>query len=221
VEQEFSSSEEKGEAYISLFMRLRAKGVSDSRLFAALEQTPRAAFIDAKYKNIALDNCALPLACGEYIERLDEQAKIIAALNVEPKHRVLEVGSGSGFTAALLGRMSLRVTGLERYKTLADQARLQCHKQGLDNVTIRHADALAEPKSSGPYDRIIVWPACAAKPAQLISLMAGNGTLIAPIGPAEDAQMMTAYIKTGSRFEMRELFKVRYEPIAQGLAAFL
>jgi len=221
VAQDFDKQREKGEAYISLFMRLRAKGVEDMRLFAALEQTPRAAFIDPKYRRQALDNGAFPLECGEYIERLDEQAQLIAALNLEPKHRVLEVGSGSGFTAALLGRLALRVTGLERYKMLADGARLQCRRLGLSNVVIRHADALAEPRGSGPYDRIIVWPAVAAEPAQLIDLLAGNGVLLAPIGPAEEQQTIIRYAKTGSRFETRELFKVRYGPICEGLAAFL
>lgn len=212
---------EQGEAFISLFMRLRAKGIEDTRLFAALEKTPRALFVEAKYHSVALDNCLLPLACGEYIERLDEQMRIIEALKPEPKSRVLEIGAGSGFTAAILARLSQKVNSLERYKTLADEARQNCSRLGLKNVSIRHADACREPRDSGPFDRIILWPAVTAEPQQFINLLAGNGILIAPVGPADGEQTIMFYSKTGSRFEVRELFKVRYAPLTEGLAAIL
>ncbi|KAA6205840.1 MAG: protein-L-isoaspartate(D-aspartate) O-methyltransferase [Candidatus Tokpelaia sp.] len=211
----------KGEAFISLFMRLRAKGVEDSRLFSALEKTPRYYFVEAKYKNLTLANCVLPIECGEYIERLDEQLRIIQALRLEPKHRVLEVGTGSGFSAALMALLALRVTSLERYKTLCERARQNFLALGRGNIILRHADALQERQDSGPFDRIILWPAIEQKPRRFIDLLAGNGLLIAPIGAAEGEQMLICYHKTGSRFETSELFPVRYLPIVPGIAAML
>lgn len=218
---EQGQTQAQGEAFISLFMRLRAKGIEDSRLFAALEKTPRHCFVGGQYKALALDNCVLPIECGEYIERLDEQLYMIQALKLEAKHRVLEIGAGSGFSAAIMAQLALRVTSLERYKTLCARARQNFRLLGQENIILRHADALQEPRDSGPYDRILIWPAMAEEPQQFIDLLAGNGILIAPIGAAETAQTVMRYAKTGSRFEVTPLFSVRYLPIMQGMAAFL
>jgi len=221
AEKDPADKQTRGEAFISLFMRLRAKGVEDARLFAALEKTPRQYFVEAQYKNLALANCLLPIECGEYIERLDEQLRIIQALRLEPKHRVLEVGTGSGFSAALMALLAARVTSLERYKTLCERARQNFLALGRDNIALRHADALQERQDSGPFDRIIIWPAMEQEPQHFISLLAGNGLLIAPVGAAEAEQKLFCYNKTGSRFETSELFSVRYSPIVPGLAAVL
>jgi len=216
-----AEEQQKGEAFISLFMRLRAKGIEEPYLFSALEKTPRSYFIDAKYKNLALENCIIPLPCGEYIERLDEQVSIIEALKLDSKNRVLEIGAGSGFTAALMARIALRVTSLERYKTLSEQARQNCAKLKLNNIFIRHADALQETRTDGPFDRIILWPAIAEQPQKFIDLLAGSGILIAPIGAGDGEQTITRYTKTGSRFGVEQLFKVRYSPLIEGKAVIL
>lgn len=211
----------KGEAFINLFMRLRAKGIEDAGLFSALEKTPRYYFVDSQYQSLALNNCVLPIECGEYIERPDEQLRIIQALQLHPKHRVLEIGTGSGFTAALMAQLALRVTTLERYKTLCERARHNFLLLERHNILLRHADALEEPQTSGPFDRIIIWPAVAEKPEKFIDLLAGSGILIAAIGEAEGEQILIRYTKTGTRFEEEELFPVRYLPIIGGLAAAL
>jgi len=210
-----------GEAFVSLFLRLRAKAIDDSRIFAALEQTPRHSFFDLDYAAIALRNCVIPIACGEYAERLDEQIILIASLQLEKKHRVLEVGTGSGFTAALMARLAGRVTTVERYRTLCDQARQRFQILDIDNVILRQVDAVYDLAGSGPFDRIIIWPSLEDEPQAFMELLAGNGVLVAPIGPGDGIQTVVRYAKIGSRFERADLFRVRYQPFMEGVAAAL
>jgi len=210
-----------GEAFVSLFLRLRAKAIDDPRIFAALEQTPRYNFVDPSYIPLALNNCVIPITCGEYIERLDEQIILISSLQLEKKHRVLEVGTGSGFTAALMARLAGRVTTVERYKTLCDQARQHFQALGIDNIILRQTDAVRSLAGSGPFDRIIVWPSLEDEPQSFMELLAGNGVLVAPVGPGDGVQTIVRYAKIGSRFERTDMFRVRYQPFINGVAAIL
>lgn len=210
-----------GEAFVSLFLRLRAKGIDNPRIFAALEQAPRQNFVDPVYAARALDNCVIPIACGEYIERLDEQIILIASLQLEKKHRVLEIGTGSGFTAALMARLAGRVTSVERYKTLCEQARQRFQMLDIDNIVLRQADARHGFLGSGPFDRIVIWPSQEDEPQSFLELLASNGVLVAPVGPAHGIQTIVRYAKIGSRFERADMFRVRYQPFIEGIAAAL
>lgn len=210
-----------GEAFVSLFLRLRAKAIDDSRIFTALEQTPKYNFIEPEYAAIALHNCVIPIPCGEYIERLDEQIALIASLQLEKKHRVLEVGTGSGFTAGVMARLAGRVTTVERYRTLCELARQRFQALRIDDIVLRQTDALKGLPGSGPFDRIIIWPAMENEPQHFMELLAGNGVLVAPVGPRGDVQTMVRYARIGSRFERTDMFRVRYQPFIEGVAAAL
>ncbi|RCL02618.1 MAG: protein-L-isoaspartate(D-aspartate) O-methyltransferase [Candidatus Tokpelaia sp. JSC188] len=210
-----------GEAFISLFLRLRAKGIDNSRIFSALEQTPRQHFLDPVYAAFALDNCIIPISCGEYIERLDEQIILISSLQLEKKHRVLEIGTGSGFTAALMARLAGRITSIERYKTLCEHARRCFQILNVDNVILRQADAYCSIVESGPFDRIVIWPSQPNEPQPFIELLASNGILVAPIGPTNSIQTIVRYSRVGGCFERTDMFRVRYQPFIKGIAAAL
>jgi len=210
-----------GEAFVSLFLRLRAKAIDDPRIFSALEQTPKQNFVDPAYAGIALDNCVIPIACGEYTERLDEQILVISSLQLEKKHRVLEIGTGSGFTAAVMARLAGRVTTVDRYKTLCDQARKQFQALAIDNIVLRQVDAFQGLSGSGPFDRIVIWPSLQEEPHFFMELLAGNGILIAPFGPGDNIQTVVRYTKTGSRYERTDMLRVRYQPFIEGVAAAL
>lgn len=209
------------EELASLVLKMRGRGLNDLVVFSALERTPRRSFISAQFSDSAYDNKVVPIECGEYIERLEEQLYILSALALEKKHRVLEIGTGSGFTAALIARLAGKVTTIERYKTLCDNARQRFHSLGIDNIVLRQMDGSRVLSGSGPYDRILVWPSRADEPQAFLDLLAANGILIQAIGPDEGEQMVVRYRKTGSRFERTDMFRVRYQPFIEGVAAIL
>ncbi|WP_035000229.1 protein-L-isoaspartate(D-aspartate) O-methyltransferase [Bartonella tamiae] len=209
------------EALASLVLKMRAKGIDDIALFSALEKTSRRLFVSANFGDDAYDNKIIPIECGEYIERLEEQLTLIAALQLEKKHRVLEVGTGSGFTAALLSRLSGRVTTIERYKTLCDLARQRFQALGLENIILRQMDGRQVLSGAGPFDRILIWPSRQDEPQDFLEILAASGLLIQPIGSFDSVQTIVKYKKTGSRFERTDMFKVRYQPFIEGVAAAL
>lgn len=209
------------EALANLALRLRAKGIDVSELLSALEQTPRRNFMDSAFSNIAYSNSVIPIECGEYIERLDEQLILINALQLEKKHRVLEIGTGSGFTAALMARFSGLVTTIERYKTLCDEARIRFQNLMLDNIIIRQTDAVRGIPGNGPFDRIIIWPSMVKEPQPYMEMLAGNGILLVPLGLDDGVQTIVRYSKTGTRFERSDMFRVRYQPFIEGVAEIL
>lgn len=208
------------EEFASFVLRMRARGIDDPRLFSAIEATPRHSFIGASWANLAYSSRTIPLECGEYIEGLDEQARIIAALNVEPGHRVLEIGTGSGYTAAVLSLLAGRVTTVERYRKLCDHALQQFVSLKRENIMVKHADG-RHGMPGGPFDRIVIWLACEDIPRHFIELLATHGVLIAPIGPGDGQQVMTRIAKVGSRFEQEPIMTVRYQPFIEGLSSVL
>lgn len=209
------------EEIAGLVLKMRGKGLQDIQLFSALERTSRRKFVGASWVDTAYENKVIPIECGEYIERLEEQLWILSALQLEKKHRVLEIGTGSGFTAAIMARLAGRLTSVERYKKLCDLARQRFHDLNIDNVVLRQMDGSRVVPGSGPYDRIVIWASQQDEPQDFLNLLASNGILIQAIGPADDVQTIVRYSKTGSRFERTDMFKVRYQPFIEGIAAAL
>lgn len=208
------------EGFAAFVMRMRARGVNDQRLFAAIEAAQRPAFLNPIWRHLAYSSRTMPLECGEYIEGLDDQARVIAALNLEDGHRVLEIGTGSGFTAAVMARLAGRVTTIERYRGLCEQARQRFQAQKLENITVKQLDG-RHGVTGGPFDRIVCWLAVDDVPRQFIELLATSGVLVAPIGPGDDEQIMARLAKTGSRFERDDLMIVRFQPFIEGVASVL
>ncbi|MGH7004047.1 MAG: rRNA adenine N-6-methyltransferase family protein, partial [Alphaproteobacteria bacterium] len=128
------------EGFAAFVLRLRGHGLTDQRLIGAFEATPRMAFVSGNLGSVAYSRGALPIECGEFIEGLDLQAQLIKALDLEPTHRVLEIGTGSGFTAAVMARLAGRVLSLERYRTLAELARQRLQALKIENCIVKHAD---------------------------------------------------------------------------------
>ncbi|WP_412058506.1 protein-L-isoaspartate(D-aspartate) O-methyltransferase [Bartonella sp. DGB2] len=204
-----------------LMLRLRAKGLDDMRIFAALEHIPRQNFVPRHLAESAYENKIIPISCGEYIERLEEQLMILAALKLEKKHRVLEVGTGSGFCTALIAYLAGRVLSVERYKTLADKARERFRVLKLDNIVLRQTDGSHIVAGAGPFDRIIIWPSRRDDPHEFLEILSGNGLLIQAIGAENGPQIVVCYSKMGSQVERADILKVRYQPFIEGVAAAL
>lgn len=209
------------EAFAAVLLRLRAAGINDAALFSAIESTPRRGFVPAQWQDAVWLNRMLPIPCGEAIEGIDLQAQVIAALAPQPGHRVLEIGTGTGFTGALLARLAGRVLSLERYRTLCTEAEQRLSGLGISNVIIRQADGSAGAGADGPFDRIVAWAAFESLPRGFVDQLASGGVMIAPIGPAEDVQTLACLTKIGSRFEREDIGSVRLQPMAKGVAAAL
>ncbi|MBX4336199.1 protein-L-isoaspartate(D-aspartate) O-methyltransferase [Bartonella raoultii] len=209
------------EELASLVLKMRSKGIDDVRFFSAFEKIPRQQFVSAPWFNSAYDNKVIPIECGEYIERLEEQLLILSALSLKKKHRILEIGTGSGFCTALMACLSDRVITIDRYKTLIDLAQQKFQNLGLENIIVRQIDGSRTVTGFGSFDRILIWPSRTDEPKEFLELLAENGILIQAIGPDEGVQTVTRYTKIGNRFEYLEMFQVRYQPFIEGIAEVL
>ena len=203
------------EGFAAFLLRLRGKGIVGKELIAAFEATPRGDFVPERWQEAAWAEGI------EAIEGADLQAQVVHALAIEPGHRVLEIGAGSGYTAAVMARLAARVVTVERFKTLTEQARRRFEALGLTNVFVRQADGSAGLAAEGPFDRIIVWAAFESLPRSFVDQLSSGGIMIAPIGPAEGEQVLTKLTKVGSRFEREEIGIVRLQPMASGVAAVI
>lgn len=209
------------ESFAAFLLRLRGQGIVAKNLIAAFEATPRKSFLDPQYHSLAWSERMLPIECGEAIEGADLQARTIAGLEIEPGHKVLEVGTGSGYTAGVMARLAGKVVTVERYKRLAEQARARFEALGITNVQVKHADGFTGLMAEGPFDRIVVWAAFDSHPRVFVDQLSSGGMMIAPIGPAEDEQALAKLTKVGSRFERIDIGQVRLQPLVKGIAAVL
>ena len=209
------------EGFAAFLLRLRAKGVVTKNLISAFEATPRRGFLPGQWHYVAWSEGMIPIECGEAIEGVDLQAQVIAALGIEPGHRVLEIGTGSGYSAAVMSRLAARVVTVDRFKTLTEQARQRFEALGITNVFVRQVDGSNGLASEGPFDRIVVWAAFDSLPRSFVDQLSSGGVMIAPIGPEEGEQVVARLTKIGSRFEREDLGVVRLQPIANGVAAVI
>jgi protein-L-isoaspartate(D-aspartate) O-methyltransferase len=209
------------EGFASFLLRMRSLGINDRPLFAAVEATPRRNFIPAQWQGAAWSEGMIPIECGETLEGIDMQARVIAALDLAEGQRVLEIGTGSGYTAALLARLAGRVLSIERFRTLAQLATQRLESLSISNVLVRHGDGSKGMPADGPFDRIIVWAAFDSHPRPFVEMLSSGGVMVAPIGPAEGIQAMTRLSKVGSRFEREDIAGIRLQPLAAGMAEAL
>jgi protein-L-isoaspartate(D-aspartate) O-methyltransferase len=156
------------EGFAAFLLRLRSRGIGSRELAAALEATPRSLFLPARWRSVSWSDRMVPIECGEAIEGADLQALVINALELANGHRVLEIGTGSGFTAAVLARLAARVITIDRYRTLVEQARERFEKLELANVVARQADGSNGLPNEGPFDRIVAWVAFESPPRAFV-----------------------------------------------------
>lgn len=209
------------ERFAAFLLRMRGAGLDRRELVTAVEATPRSGFVPAQWSAAAWGERSIPIECGEAIEGLDLQMRVLAALDLQPDSRVLEIGTGSGFTAAVMARLSARVLTLERFRTLAQQATQRFETLGLGNALARQADGGQGLPAEGPFDRIVAWAAYETLPRGFVDQLSSGGIMVAAIGPAEGVQTMERLTKVGSRFEREPVAEVRLQPMASGLAQTL
>ena len=210
------------EARMEFLLGLRKRGIRDVRVLRALEQVPRERFVGPAQQALAFADQALPIDCGQTISQPYVVAAMTEALDVKPGHKVLEVGTGSGYQAAILAHLAKSVVSIERYRTLADEARARLSALGLANVTVLVGDGSEGARDYGPFERIIVTAAAPEIPAALVEQLTPDGILLAPIGPGDGVQALTRFEKgADGKLTERELMAVRFVPLVAGKAASL
>jgi protein-L-isoaspartate(D-aspartate) O-methyltransferase len=210
-----------------LLKELRRQGISDERVLRAIAQTPRELFVDEPFSDSAYHNSALPIACGQTISQPFVVAYMTQHLDLGENMRVLEIGTGSGYQAAILSPLCRRVYTIERHRPLLDQANARFKALKLENVVARHGDGFAGWPEQAPFDRIILSCAVQQVPPQLVEQLKPGGVLIAPVGnvPKSDefeglerfSQQLTKIIRTDGGMREEVLIPVVFVPMLPGL----
>jgi protein-L-isoaspartate(D-aspartate) O-methyltransferase len=209
------------EGFAALCLRLRGKGITATDLLNAIEQTPRHLFTPAEHAASAWSTRTIPIECGAFMEGVDLAAELIDTLKLKPSHRVLEIGTGSGFTAAVIARLAERVLTVDRYKTLVTLAQERMDRLSLRNVVVRQADGSSGLQGEGTFDRIVVTAAFSKLPQIYAEQLVSGGMMIAPVLQESGTARMVKLVKTGSRFERTELFDTPYQPVVHHVARYL
>jgi protein-L-isoaspartate(D-aspartate) O-methyltransferase len=199
-------------------LTLRRRGISDQAVLRAMEEVPREVFVAAGDRSHAYRDSALGIACGQTISQPFVVAYMTEQLQLRKDHKVLEIGTGSGYQAAVLSRLCAHVLTIERYRTLADTARDRLEALGYFNIEVMYGDGFDIPTGAGDFDRIIVTAAMEQIPDTLQQRLEPGGILIAPVGPHHGTQTLVRLTRKVSGFERKELVDVRFVPALPGIA---
>jgi protein-L-isoaspartate(D-aspartate) O-methyltransferase len=199
-------------------LALRRRGISDQAVLRAMDEVPREYFVAAELTDSAYADQALPIACGQTISQPYVVGYMTEQLEVEPQHRVLEVGTGSGYQAAILSRLAREVVSIERYRTLADTARERLRTLGYANVIVLAGDGFAGAPEQAPFDRIIVTAAAEEVPEALVEQLAEGGKMVLPLGPRHGTQHIVKLTKAAGGLTRQNLIAVRFVPLLPGQA---
>lgn len=213
-----SPRDEQDIGHMEFLLTLRRRGIGDQAVLRAMDEVPRERFVEAEFADSAYADQALPISCGQTISQPYVVAYMTEQLTVRPHHRVLEVGTGSGYQAAVLSRLAREVVSIERYRTLADQARERLRSLGYDNVDVVVGDGFAGVPGRAPYDRIIVTAAAETMPQTLLDQLTDDGVMLLPLGPPGGAQHVVKFTKSQTGVSRDNLIPVRFVPLLAGQA---
>lgn len=214
-------SEQRRVEIADLLLRLRRIGITDQRILRAIESVPRDIFVPAASKAGAYSERALPIECGQTISAPSIVGIMTAALEVTDRDRVLEIGTGSGYQAAILARLARRVYTIDRFRTLVAAAEQRFQTLGISNVTTRFRDGMTGWSEQAPFDKIIVTAASDSVPEVLLAQVRKGGIVVAPVGPAAGVQRLLKMTRTEDGFDETALADVRFVPLIPGKAAHL
>jgi protein-L-isoaspartate(D-aspartate) O-methyltransferase len=206
------------ERRMQFVLSLRAAGVTDPTVLRAMEATPRDAFVAGVFRERAWDDTALPIDCGQTISQPAVVGLMSQALKPDRRLKVLEIGTGSGYQAAILSRLFRRVYSVERFRTLARAARDILAAQGLTNVTVITGDGTLGLPEQAPFDRIIITAAAEDVPPGLVSQLRVGGVMVLPVGSSDHIQRLIAVTRTETGLDHHEICDVRFVPLLPGIA---
>ena len=199
---------------IRLLMTLRRSGITDTRVLGAIEQTPREAFVEDSFRDRAYEDNALPIAMEQTISMPSIVAMMTQALDVQPTMCVLEIGTGSGYQAAILAKLARRVHTIERHKPLADIAGSRFETLKLRNITPHVGDGSKGWPHAAPFERIIVTCAAETIPHTLLEQLTIGGIMVVPVGPhVADQQLLKLTRVAEDEVRKETLGPVRFVPL--------
>lgn len=203
---------------LRLLMQLRRKGVTDTHVLGAMEAIPRHAFIPKAFLPQAYDDSALPILSGQTISQPSVVGYMTQALEVKERMRVLEVGTGSGYQAAVLSKLCRMVYSIERHANMLEPAREILKSLDLHNILTRHGDGSKGWPEAAPFERIIVTCSSGAHvPQALLDQLSPDGILVIPVKySSREVLLRIRRIGAGDRFETEELQGVRFVPLVEG-----
>jgi protein-L-isoaspartate(D-aspartate) O-methyltransferase len=201
-----------------LVLALRSQGVTDPAVLAAIERTPRNLFTPDLFKERSWEDSALPIACGQTISQPFIVGLMTQALTLEPRDRVLEIGTGSGYQTTVLSRLARLVYTIERYRTLKREAEARFETLGLTNVITKFGDGGQGWPEQAPFDRILVTAAAPSEPKLLLRQLKPAGVLVAPIGKGPVQRLMRYAGDGDGGFPAEVLCEVRFVPLLEGVA---
>jgi len=202
---------------VRLIMELRRAGIVDARVLGAIEKTPRELFVPEPFQDHAYENVALPIANGQTISQPYVVALMTEALELDERDKVLEIGTGSGYQAAILARLCRRVFTVERHHGLVRDAEARFRALGLGNIIGLFADGAKGWFDQAPFDRIVVTAASPQIPAALVDQLAPDGIMVLPVGAEYHDQQLLRVRRSELGFKTDELALVRFVPLVTGL----
>lgn len=196
---------------------LRSKGVTDQRVLSAMEKIDRGLFIKGLFAERSYEDMPLPIACGQTISQPSVVGLMSQALQISPRDKVLEVGTGSGYQAAVLSQLARRVYTVDRHRRLVAEAREVFEALDLSNVTSILGDGSFGLPDQAPFDRILVTAAAEDPPPPLLAQLKIGGIMVLPVGQSDHVQSLIRVTRTEDGFDYDELMPVRFVPLVEGL----
>ena len=203
---------------IRLIMQLRKAGVADTEVLSAIERVPREAFVPESFQDQAYENRALPIGQGQTLSQPQVVAVMTQALAASRRTKVLEIGTGSGYQAAVLSRICRRVYTIERHRDLLEEAEKRFLALRLHNITTRAGDGWKGWPEQAPFDRIIVTAAPPELPGSLLDQLAKGGIMVIPLGStSRDQRLLRVHRDEQGQFHEEDLGPVRFVPLVAGM----
>jgi len=212
-----SAPQDPAERKMQFLFALRSKGVTDNRVLAAMEKIDRGPFVRGLFAERAYEDMPLPIACGQTISQPSVVGLMTQALQVHPRDKVLEVGTGSGYQAAVLSQLARRVYTVDRYRRLVHEARALFDELELTNITALLGDGSFGLPDQAPFDRILVTAAAEDPPGPLLAQLKIGGIMVVPVGQSDTVQSLIRVVRHENGFDYDELRPVRFVPLVEGL----
>ncbi len=210
---------DEAERKMRFLFALRSRGVTDPRVLTAMERVDRGIFVKGLFADRAYEDMPLPIPCGQTISQPSVVGLMTQALSVQPRDTVLEVGTGSGYQAAILGHLARRVYTVDRHRRLVREAAELFRRLDYANITAFAADGSHGLPDQGPFDRIIVTAAAEDPPGPLLAQLKIGGIMVVPVGQSDAVQSLIKVTRSEAGFDYAELRPVRFVPLVEGMAA--
>ncbi|MDO8982129.1 MAG: protein-L-isoaspartate(D-aspartate) O-methyltransferase [Cypionkella sp.] len=219
MENGLPEDETAAERKMRFLFALRSKGVTDTRVLSVMERVDRGQFVRGLFAERAYEDMPLPIACGQTISQPSVVALMTQALNISPRDTVLEVGTGSGYQAAILSHLARRVYTVDRHRRLVREAQDLFRDLGLVNIVAMTADGSFGLPDQAPFDRIIVTAAAEDPPGPLLAQLKVGGIMVVPVGQSDTVQHLIKVTRLATGYDYEELRPVRFVPLVEGISA--